>query len=45
MDPMNDTAAMAVMAKLARDVGAETIVAALTYTVSPFHDDAYFVAR
>jgi oxaloacetate decarboxylase alpha subunit len=45
MDPMNDTAAMNAMAALARDVGVETTVAALTYTVSPFHDDAYFVAR
>jgi oxaloacetate decarboxylase (Na+ extruding) subunit alpha len=45
MDPMNDTAAMTAMAALARDVGVETIVAALTYTVSPLHDDAYFVAR
>jgi oxaloacetate decarboxylase alpha subunit len=45
MDPMNDTVAMSAMASLARNVGVETIVAALTYTVSPFHSDAYFVAR
>ena len=42
MDPMNDTAAMAAMAQLARKVGVETIVAAMTYTVSPFHDDANY---
>ena len=45
MDPMNDTGAMAAMAVLARKAGVETIVAALTYTVSPFHDDRYFVSR
>jgi oxaloacetate decarboxylase alpha subunit len=45
MDPMNDTAAMAAMAALAREAGIETIVAALTYTVSPIHDDAYYAAR
>ena len=45
MDPMNDTAAMAAMARLARQAGVESIVAALTYTVSPIHDDAWFAAR
>ena len=45
MDPMNDTSAMTAMAVLARKAGVETIVAALTYTISPIHDDAYFVAR
>lgn len=45
MDPMNDTSAMSAMAVLARNAGVESVVAALTYTVSPIHDDAYFVAR
>jgi oxaloacetate decarboxylase alpha subunit len=45
MDPMNDTSAMSAMALLARNAGIETVVAALTYTVSPIHDDAYFEAR
>ena len=45
MDPMNDTAAMVAMAEVARKAGVETIVAALTYTVSPIHDDAWFAAR
>ena len=45
MDPMNDTAAMSTMAALARKAGVETVVGALTYTVSPIHDDAYYVAR
>jgi oxaloacetate decarboxylase (Na+ extruding) subunit alpha len=42
MDPMNDTAAMTRMAGLAAKAGVETITAALTYTVSPLHDDAHF---
>ena len=42
MDPMNNVAAMLDMAALARKVGGETIVAALTFTLSPLHDDAYF---
>ena len=45
MDPMNDTAAMAAMAKLARKAGVQTISAALTYTVSPIHDDSWFTSR
>lgn len=45
MDPMNDTAAMATVAGLARRAGAGTTVAALTYTVSPVHTDEYFAAR
>lgn len=45
MDPMNDTSAMSEIAALARKAGIEKIVGALTYTVSPIHDDAYFVAR
>lgn len=45
MDPANDTPAMIGMAKLARRAGVETVVAALTYTVSPIHDDAHFAAR
>jgi oxaloacetate decarboxylase alpha subunit len=45
MDPMNDTRAMETVAGLARRAGGETIVAALTYTVSPVHTDAYFAQR
>jgi oxaloacetate decarboxylase (Na+ extruding) subunit alpha len=43
MDPMNNVPAMLDMAALARKAGGETIVAALTFTLSPLHDDAYFV--
>jgi oxaloacetate decarboxylase alpha subunit len=45
MDPANDTNAIRAMADLAREAGIETIVGALTYTVSPVHDDAYFSTR
>jgi oxaloacetate decarboxylase alpha subunit len=45
MDPMNDADSMIAMAKLARDAGVETIAAALTYTVSPVHDDPHYTAR
>jgi oxaloacetate decarboxylase alpha subunit len=42
MDPMNDTDAMVRMAGLARRAGGERIVAALTFTLSPLHDDEYW---
>ena len=44
MDPMNNIPAMLDMADLARKAGGEAIVAALTFTLSPRHDDAYFTA-
>jgi oxaloacetate decarboxylase (Na+ extruding) subunit alpha len=43
MDPMNNVPAMVDMAALARKAGGDAIVAALTFTLSPQHDDAYFV--
>ncbi|MGH1368156.1 MAG: hypothetical protein ACRBCL_06030 [Maritimibacter sp.] len=42
MDPMNDAAKMLNMAALTRKAGGEQIVAALTFTLSPLHDDAHF---
>ncbi|MBW6419181.1 hypothetical protein [Celeribacter sp. PS-C1] len=42
MDPMNNIAAMTTMADLTRKAGGESIVAALTFTLSPLHDDAHF---
>ena len=42
MDPMNNVAAMRVMADLTRKAGGSDIVAALTFTLSPLHDDAQF---
>jgi oxaloacetate decarboxylase alpha subunit len=44
MDPMNNVPAMLDMAALARKAGGEIIVAALTFTLSPLHDDAHFTA-
>ena len=44
MDPMNAVPAMLAMADLARKAGGESIVAALTFTLSPLHDDAHFAA-
>ncbi|MCI9867320.1 hypothetical protein RHIZ_15300 [Rhizobium skierniewicense] len=45
MDPMNDTSAMIAMAKLVGKSGIYDCNAALTYTVSPFHDDAYYARK
>jgi len=42
MDPMNHMPALAACARDMRTEGGEEIVAALVYTVSPVHDDAYF---
>jgi oxaloacetate decarboxylase alpha subunit len=44
MDPMNDVASMLNMAGITRKVGGQQIVAALTFTLSPVHDDAHFSA-
>jgi oxaloacetate decarboxylase alpha subunit len=42
MDPMNDMAALRRCAHDMRAEGGQEIVAALVYTVSPVHDDAYY---
>lgn len=42
MDPMNNVTAMRTMADLTRKAGGGTITAALTFTLSPLHDDAHF---
>ncbi len=44
VDPMNNMESIATMAKIARHVGGEEIVAGVTYTVSDIHDDAYFAS-
>jgi len=44
MDPMNDVTSMLNMAGITRKVGGQQIVAALTFTLSPVHDDAHFSA-
>ncbi|MGG7565189.1 hypothetical protein ACQ5SO_03365 [Rhodovulum sp. DZ06] len=42
MDPMNNVPAMLNMAQITRKAGGGQIVAALTFTLSPLHDDAHF---
>ena len=45
MHPANDVATLGALARLARAAGAEEVVLALTYSVSPVHDEAYFEQR
>jgi oxaloacetate decarboxylase (Na+ extruding) subunit alpha len=45
MHPCNDVAALGALAQMAKRVGADEVVLALTYSVSPAHDDAYYSAR
>jgi oxaloacetate decarboxylase alpha subunit len=44
MDPMNDAAALLESAAMIRKAGGAQIVAALTYTLSDVHDDAFYAA-
>ncbi|SDN99318.1 oxaloacetate decarboxylase, alpha subunit [Klenkia soli] len=43
-EPMNDTAATLAVAALAKEEGIEQVVAAVTFTVSPVHDDSLYAA-
>ena len=43
-EPMNDTAAACAVAAMAKQEGIEQVVAALTFTVSPVHDDSLYAA-
>jgi oxaloacetate decarboxylase alpha subunit len=45
MHPSNDVATLHSLARMARRAGAQEVVLALTYSVSPVHDDAHFAAR
>lgn len=45
MDPMNNVPAMLNMADITRKAGGDQIVAALTFTLSPLHDDAHWVEK
>jgi len=45
MHPSNDVPTLHALARMARRAGAQEIVLALTYSVSPVHDDAYFAAK
>jgi oxaloacetate decarboxylase alpha subunit len=44
-EPMNDTDATLQVARMAREEGIDEIVPALVFTISPFHDDDFFVLR
>jgi oxaloacetate decarboxylase alpha subunit len=44
LEPMNDVAAASVVARMAKDAGFEQVVAAVTFTESPVHDDALYAA-
>jgi oxaloacetate decarboxylase alpha subunit len=45
MHPTNDPAALHSLAQMARRAGADEVVLALTYTISPVHGDAWFADR
>jgi len=42
-DPMNDTAATLACARMVKQGGGEYVIAALVFTISPIHDDEYYV--
>jgi oxaloacetate decarboxylase alpha subunit len=42
LDPMHDEAALLASAKLMKEEGADEVMAALTYTISDVHDDAFY---
>ena len=44
-DPMNDAASNIACARMAKAAGADYVVAALVYSLSPIHDDAHYVER
>jgi len=44
-DPMNDLQGNLAGARMAKQGGADYVVAALVYTLSPIHDDAHYVDR
>ncbi len=44
-DPMNDLEGNLAAAKMAKEGGAEYVIVALVYTVSPIHDDAHYAER
>jgi oxaloacetate decarboxylase (Na+ extruding) subunit alpha len=44
-DPMNDVAGNLAGARMAKAGGADEVIAALVFTVSPIHDDAHFAER
>ncbi|MEO8753882.1 MAG: biotin carboxyl carrier protein [Casimicrobiaceae bacterium] len=43
-DPMNDADANVTCARMVKQGGGESVIAALVFTLSPVHDDAHYVA-
>ena len=44
-DPMNDAEANVTCARMVKQAGGEYVIAALVFTLSPIHDDAYYAER
>ena len=44
-DPMNDMAAQLAGARMIKAHGGEHVICALTYSISPVHDDAHYIER
>src|ERR1700728_2275310 len=44
-DPMNDADSNIACARMIREGGGEYVIAALVFTLSPIHDDAYYAER
>ncbi len=44
-DPMNDVEANIACARMVKQGGGEYVIAALVFTISPIHDDAYYAER
>lgn len=42
LDPMHDTDALLAVAKIVKEEGGDKVMAALTYTLSDIHDDAFY---
>ena len=43
-DPMNNAESNVACARMVKEVGGESVVAALVFTLSPIHDDAHYIA-
>src|SRR6185503_6996109 len=44
-DPMNDAEANIICARMVKEAGGHHVIAALVFTLSPIHDDAYYAER
>jgi oxaloacetate decarboxylase alpha subunit len=44
-DPMNNADSMIACARMVKEAGGEFVICALTFTISPIHDDIHYVER